>query len=369
MNKNLSYFIIIFSAIKIIDNNQNIDYTFETKNYKIIKKFNNDKTGLIIYSTDSQYSNKLGSFFDLDIFYPILTSGHQILLYIKLILEYSKKINLTKEEIIIDNKIFLYSKLYSKNNKKLIILNPGIGYFSFQDDYQSVYYIDDLFKSGFNIIIFHRDYFNIDRSLLFYDPFDISFYLDKFILNIMSTKDYKTNDLYLLGLSGGCYTVLKYLSNNDFKKPEQFKSSILISGSPNIEGNILKMNKLIALRINYSIVTAINSYKNNYNINKFDSLHKTIGQLGVSNYNFKTVSEYYNSLNKINNNLNQIKYPILFLNSEDDNIAHIEYVNEYLEKYFDNDNFNFIITKYGWHGVFYNSRKDFITKIVQYFFD
>ena len=368
MDKNLKKFIIILSTMQIINNNIYFDYEFELNNTYTTDK---NESALLIYSNKSTLFKKMTNLFSFGLVYPVLTSGHHILIYIKTLFENNDTINLTKKEIILENKIFYYEELYSKKNNKLIIINPGIGSLSFNSNNSSFYYIDNLFKKGYNIIILYRDYFNIHKSILYYDPFDISNYLNLFIKNIIKSDYYKSNQFYLFGMSGGCYTVLKYLSDKSIPKPEQLKSGILISSSPNIGNNIKQISTLISIRINYSLVNSINSYNNNYNLKTTDNLYTTLGKLGIKNTNFKTYAKYYSNLDDLNKKVNQIKIPIILLNAEDDNIAHIKFINEYINNESNNINvnFNFIITKYGWHGMFYNKDKNFIEKLIEYFFD
>ena len=366
MDKNLKKFIIMLSTMQIINNNNNIDDNININKNYIKKKTDNVSA---IYSDSSQLFIKMNNFFNLNLFFPVLTSGHHILLYFKSVMENTNTINLTNKEIILYDKIFNYDILYTKKNKKLIIVNPGIGFFSFSQDYTSLYYLSKLFNDGFNIIVLNRNFTNLEKSLYYYNPFDISKYLHIFINIISNMDDYKSNIIYLLGLSGGCYTILKYLSNKSLLKPKQLKSSILISSSPNIEKNILDMNTLLSTRINYTIVKSINLFKNDYNLKFNDSLYTTIGKIGIKNNNLNSYKDYYNTLNVLNTQLNNIEIPIIFLNSEDDNIAHIKYLKEYINDYSENPNFNYLITKFGWHGLFYNKEKNFIEKIIIYFFD
>lgn len=371
-NNKIIYIILVVVNILNKEKKEHIVNILNKKNkeYKVheyIHEYSSNK-----YSSNKLYLNKKSLFNNLfnnifnNIDFPTNSSYTQISIFY--INKYINALNLTSEmiskTIILDNKIFSYKIIPNKNSNKLIIMNPGIATFS-NSELNIFHYLDDL-TTDYNIIILFRDYYNIEKTQLYYEPFDMSKYLDLFIKNIILTYNFK--NIYISGMSGGCLTVLKYLLYKKNKLPDEIKACLLISCSPKIRNNILKINRVISNKLKDAIINEINKLPNNYNLNKELSLYDTIGIIGSKNFNFNDSSEYYEFLDFDLNELSSIKLPLVFLNSLDDNIAYFEHISESLDKLLINKNIALIATHYGSHCLFFNKKKNFLSYITSNIF-
>ena len=96
-------------------------------------------------------------------------------------------------------------------------------------------------------------------------------------------------------------------------------------------------------------------------------MYNLIGDIGKINNNFNSIDQYFDSLELTNDSINKIKIPLILLNSDDDNIARIRLMEKFIDNFSLNSNFHFIVTKYGWHGTFYNKDNKFIYDIINTF--
>ena len=372
--KKLKVFIILQVVINIINkNNKNIEErnieekNIEEKNTKIYKMIecNSNK---VYFNKESLFSNIFNYSFFKNIDFPKYSNFTHMSLF--LLNKYTHYIKLSSKyvnkKIILDNKIFNYKLILNKDSDKVILLNPGVAIFSDDDNLSLYHFLDDL-KNKYNIIILYRNYTNLKNTEYFYEPFDISKYLDLFIKNIILEKNFKS--IYLLGLSGGCLTILKYLLSTKNILPAEIKSCFFISCSPSIDKNILTINNLLSTRLKNTIVNEINKFPNNYNINTKLSLYDTIGIIGYKNNNMKNSNEYYEYLDFDLNILQNISIPIVFLNSLDDGVANFKYIHNNLKNILKSRYVSLIVTKYGSHALFFNKKKDFLSYSISYVFD
>lgn len=269
------------------------------------------------------------------------------------------------------NNCKFYFKIFKskKSTGKLFIVNPGIGSFSSQNISMtsSYYFINYLLHDDYDVIILFREY--ILDGIFYYEPFNFSYYLNIFIKYIIGSKLVFIKEIYLVGISAGCNTLLHYVSKLDsYNYKKYIKKCFVISCSPYIKYNILNLSLVNNKLLSGIIISQLN--KNNITIYKDHlsyNVYNLIGDIGKINNNFNSIDEYFNSLELTKDSIDNIKIPIILLNSDDDDIARMKYMEKFIDNFSLNSNFHFIVTKYGWHGTFYNKDNKFIYDIINTF--
>lgn len=270
-----------------------------------------------------------------------------------------------------ENKTFFFKyqkNVLNKKNKNLVIISPGLTSFSndLSESNSSYYFIFKFLPQNTNtdFIIFYRDYIDIDGNFN-YECFDSS-YNFKIFLNYLKDSDlYNFDNIYLVGISAGCYTLLKYLNDNNNLVFNNIRSCLLISCSPNIKNNLQKLNIINSKFLKNNLIKKINNFKNNYDLKNNISITDCIGTIGKINFNLSNINDYYEHL-KMDISKFNTKIPIIFLNSLDDDISNYNFIldNKILDLINYNKNIHFIISKTGWHGTFYNDNYDFLSEII-----
>lgn len=326
------------------------------------------------FSNESSYSAKLNSFNDkinnkqVNFCY---SRKIQLLNYIlknikkkPLIYQDNDLSNILLSSLKINNKTFFFRHFKSINNtnKNLIIILQGIGSLSSDEINQSssLYFIVDLLNNGHDVLILYRDYL-VDGKF-YYKPFYFSDELNMFIDLIKDTIEF--NNLNFIGISGGCLTILKFLTNLNFKENANLINlCFFISCSPNIDKNISQFNIFYnnLLKPRFKIISNKNK---DYSFSFKDNMYDIIGNIGKLNFNFNSIEEYYEHLNLSNEELNNISCPVFFINSKDDNIARYEYINEYFNLCETHKYFHFIVSETGWHTTFYNDSNNFLSTLI-----
>lgn len=380
----LNYFISLALLKKVLDKNKEggqIRYSYnKINNLNINKKYHHYKNDdfNIFLNDNSKLKDflKKNNYFD-DINFPKQSNYFQLVSYIFFSVFNNNQINNKLKfdffNFKTDNKIFKidYLKTNKKNKRNLILFNHGLGVFKLDRKLlvnNPFYYQFNFLCNDYDLMIFNRLYFNIQRNITCFEPFDtrVEFYN---LVNYIE-KNYNYDNIYLLGLSSGCLNTINYLNNPEFIISKKIKCATLVSGTPDIKQSIINSTFNSQQYLKYYILDLLDRKSfEYYQINRNMSLYKIIGTIGKKNKNLESINDYFKSIAFNKNNIKNISVPVFFLNSKDDDIANFYYFKEYINDLLDNLNICIFLTNFGWHGIFLDRTKTFLKSIITKIFD
>ncbi|VVU95693.1 hypothetical protein CPAV1605_1448 [seawater metagenome] len=220
----------------------------------------------------------------------------------------------------------------SHKNSKIILYAPGL----LETKIDSIIHsqIKYYTKNGYDFCIFWKQGTKDESDVL--DLLGNEDHYNLAINNIIN-RDYE--EIYLIGMSAGTYSVLKYLSSPNYKNI--VKGGSLLSGSLDLQSNLLSMSIIWQYYFSYRLINIYN-LNNKLKIFSKTNLVKVVDNVLDQKYIEDKIYEI--------NNAKCLQAPCLMINSKDDPV-----IAEYHNKGFffeDCNNFARIVTKLGGHGTY-----------------
>ena len=262
------------------------------------------------------------------------------LLFIKEYIGKKIKLELPDKEI-------CYLDIFNNQSNIWIVIVPGGIRGSSNTDYckEIIHYFNTFYKNKYNIaVINHRGCggakFTKKKITLHadYDTIDVGI---EYII-----KKNNNNKIILVGISMGAYMITSFLEKSNNSK--YINKAFCFCHYFDLVNHTLSVQNCIWL--NSYLLRETNSLKNKFvkdlNINtsneKYDNLLLCIYYYILPYRNFHSLDDYYNygKIDYLN-----IKTPIIYINSKDDPLTSLEFLNSIKNKY----NLSMIITEKGSH--------------------